>query len=352
MRIAVDIVHPADVHFFKHAIRVLLSRGDAVLITARDKDVTLPLLDALGLPYRTLSRQPSRRLGLFVELIRRDWGLWRLCREFRPDVLTGLPGMCAAQVGWWLGRPSVVWEDTEIQTHIHRITYPFATEVHSPSCYRIRLGPKQVFYPGYKELAYLHPAWFTPDPEVLRRAGIDPSERLAVVRFVSWRAMHDAKGRGFSPDGKRALIERLAEHGRVLITSEAPLPDAWERYRVTLPAEQIHHLLAFASVVVGESATMASESVVLGTPAVYVDPFGRGYTDEQEQKYGMCFNFTPDRERQAIDTAVEILRSRELRGLIGAQRERLLSEKVDVVRYQLETYGRVAAAHARRPNAP
>jgi predicted glycosyltransferase len=35
---------------------------------------------------------------------------------------------------------------------------------------------------------------------------------------------------------------------------------------------------------------MASESVVLGVPAIYAATTGRGYTDEQETKYGMVKN--------------------------------------------------------------
>jgi predicted glycosyltransferase len=347
MRIVFDIVHPADVHFFKNVIRFLLNRGDKVLITARQKDVALTLLDQLGLPYATLSRQPSRRIGLFFELIQRDWRLWRLCRQFQPDVLTGIAGMCAAQVGWWIKRPSVVWEDTEVQTHIHRITYPFATEVHSPSCYRLRLGEKQIFYPGYKELAYLHPNWFTPDRSVLCRAGINPDEKIIVVRFVSWQAMHDTHLRGFSIAGKRALIQKLAAYGRVFISSEAPLPTEFEPYRATLPAAEIHHLLAFATLFVGESATMASESVVLGTPAIYIDPVGRGYTDEQEHIYRLCFNFTADQEAAAIEKAQTLMQHHDLGMEAQEQRQRLLADKIDMTRYQLDVFDRVAKSHQR-----
>ena len=44
MTILVDIVHPADVHFFKHAIREWERRGHKVVVTARDKEMTLKLL--------------------------------------------------------------------------------------------------------------------------------------------------------------------------------------------------------------------------------------------------------------------------------------------------------------------
>jgi predicted glycosyltransferase len=253
--------------------------------------------------------------------------------------------MCAAHVAWWMKRPSVVWEDTEVQTHIHRITYPFATEVHSPSCYRLRLGEKQIFYPGYKELAYLHPNWFTPDRNVLCRAGINPDEKIIVVRFVSWQAMHDTNLRGFSMAGKRTLIQKLAACGRVFISSEAPLPAEFASYRAPLPAADIHHLLAFAALFIGESATMASESVVLGTPAIYIDSVGRGYTDEQEHNYQLCFNFTADKEAAAIEKAQKLLQNQDLRAEAHGQLQRLLADKIDVTRYQLEVFDRVTKSH-------
>ena len=42
MRVLFDLKHPAQVHFFKHAIAAFQESGDEVLITARDKDRDLP----------------------------------------------------------------------------------------------------------------------------------------------------------------------------------------------------------------------------------------------------------------------------------------------------------------------
>ena len=50
--------------------------------------------------------------------------------------------------------------------------------------------------------------------------------------------------------------------------------------------------IASASLLYGESATMASEAAVLGVPAIYLDNTGRCYTREEEEKYGLVFNFT------------------------------------------------------------
>ena len=54
----------------------------------------------------------------------------------------------------------------------------------------------------------------------------------------------------------------------------------------------MHDVQASAALFVGESATMASESVVLGTPAIYIDEVGRGYTDE-EAREGLLWMFRP-----------------------------------------------------------
>ena len=336
MRVCFDFLHPAHVHFFKNAIGLLLDRGDEVLITARRKDITIELLDQLGMPYKVISTLGRGRVGLLLELITRDWRLWREGRRFGPDVLTGISGVCAAHAAVALRRPSVVWDDTEHQRHTHRLTYPVATQVQSPSCYRGRLGPKQVLYDGYHELAYLHPSRFQPDGDVLRAAGIDPDDRISVVRLVGWGAMHDVDLQGLNLAAKRKLVETLADGSRVYITSEAPLPEDLEKYRIRLPSLQVHHLLAFADLCVGESATMASETVVLGGGAIYFDPVGRGYTDEQETRYQMCWNFKPNQVDAALTKAAELMSEPDLRGALRPRWEQLLADKIDVTAYQLE----------------
>lgn len=51
MRIVVDIGHPADVHLFKNVIQILKANGHDVLVTARNKEITLDLMYKLGIKY-------------------------------------------------------------------------------------------------------------------------------------------------------------------------------------------------------------------------------------------------------------------------------------------------------------
>ena len=127
------------------------------------------------------------------------------------------------------------------------------------------------------------------------------------MRFVSWQAVHDRKEKGLTAGQKRDLVETLQQHGRVLLSSESTLPSDLAPLRLTGPVEDIHHVMAHAQLVVGESATMSSEAAVLGVPAVFVATTGRGYTDDEERRYGLVRHFTEDHFDEAVATAEKLL---------------------------------------------
>ncbi|MCB2187216.1 MAG: DUF354 domain-containing protein [Deltaproteobacteria bacterium] len=347
LRILADITHPAHVHFFRNSIDIWQQKGHEVLITSREKDLTLDLLDELGYAHRCLSKARSGVGGLARELLERQAKLFRLVQEFRPDAMCAIAGTFIVHVGWLRRIPSLVFYDTENAVVSNFITYPFATEIHTPHCYQGRIRRGQVCYPGYHELAYLHPCRFAPDPAVLAELGFSPDEVFTVVRFVGWGSGHDIGDRGFSPEGKKRLVAALEPLGRVVISSEAPLPPELAPYAYRGDPSKIHHLLHYASLYVGESATMASEAAVMGTPGVFVSPLGRGYTDEQEERYGLVRYFRCEEEDAAIATAVEWLSRAELKEKHHQEHCRLLDERIDVTAYVAE----VVEEHARRHRA-
>lgn len=338
MKFAIDVLHPAHVHFFRNFVGEMAARGHETLITARDKEHTFALLTAHGLAYVPISRQRSGRPGLAAELVTRTVRFWRLARRFRPDYLLGIMGPTIALAGRALPARTVVFYDTEMARATNRFVYPLADLVCTPECYQGRVPGRHLRYPGYHELAYLHPDRFRPDPAVLAAHGLDGDEPLFLVRFVAWAASHDEGETGLSAAGKRRLVESLAGHGRVVISSESPLPEDLEPYRLRLPVEAVHHVLAAARLVVGESATMASEAAVLGTHAVFVSTTGRGYTDEQERRYGLVHHFPPEREEEALARVLELAARDDLAADGAARRERLLAERIDVTAWMVDLF--------------
>ena len=337
MRILIDILHPAHVHFFRNFHDEMAGRGHDLYITARDKDRSLELLCDFGLPYQQISAQHQRG-GLAVEMVQRTRRLLTVIRTFRPDVMTGIMGPSIAVAGRLRRVPAVVFYDTEFAVQTNRFVYPLAHSVCTPDCYRGRVRGRHVQYAGYHELAYLHPNRFQPDPGRLSAFGVSPEEPYSVVRFVSWQAVHDRHERGLTSAQKRNLIDVLqARGGRVLISSEAPLPADLAGLEVKGPVAQIHHLVAYAQLFVGESATMSSEAAVLGVPAVFIATTGRGYTDDEEERYGLVRHFTDDQYVQAV-AAIEEFASESPREFGQAARERLLAEKIDVTGWMVDYF--------------
>ncbi|HDZ69285.1 MAG TPA: DUF354 domain-containing protein [Phycisphaerales bacterium] len=330
MRILIEITHPAHVHFFRNAITEFQKRGHSVAVTARQKDVTIQLLNNYEIPFTTLSRIGGSRFALIGEMITRDARLWSFCRKFRPDILTGISGVFASHVGFVLRKPVVVWDDTEIATMAHNITYPFVTAVYSPDCYKKSFGKKHHLYPGLHELAYLHPKRFTADVEIVRSLGINPAEKYCIIRFVSWKAHHDVGQHGFANKQRLNFIKEISKYVRPYITSEAKLPAELETYRLNVPVHLVHHVMAFASLYVGEGATMASESAVLGVPAVYINTLKAG-TIDMLKRYGLIKQTTDT--QQALQYCIDWLCDPEVKGKCTAAREELLADKIDVTDY-------------------
>lgn len=293
MRILFDIAHPAHVHFFKNPARILQERGHEILFTSREKDIALELLDELNITHKPISRlnKNGSFIGFASELIKRDIALWKIANKFKPDVMAAIGGTFIAHVGITNRAKSLVFYDTENATLQNAITYPFASCVVVPSCYGAWLPKnRHIRYLGYHELSYLHPDYFTADRNIAEKNGLSTTEPTFLLRLVSWQANHDIGEQGWNTELLRSLINFIKPKGKIIISAEGPLPAEFESLRYQGNAAEIHHVMAFCRLFIGESATMASESAVMGIPAIYAANTGRGYTDEQESRYGLVKN--------------------------------------------------------------
>lgn len=338
MRILIDISHPADVHFFKHFIWIMKEKGYQIFITAKDKDVAIRLLDAYGFPHQKVGQYQKGTWAKAADMLKIDYRIYKAATRFKPDIFISFGSPNAAHVSTALCKPHIAFDDTDHAVKEKLLYYPFTSVVVTPSTFRRNYGRKQVRFEGYKELAYLHPNYFKPDPSVLGKLGINKSDRFIIVRFVAWEASHDVGQHGFSLRGKIELVSELEKYGRVLITSEKPLPEMLERYRISVPPEKLHDLLYFATLCIGEGATVASECAVLGTPAIYVNTLRLGYLDEQEERYGLVYNFSNPQtaEMQGMEKALELLMQPDLKDRWAEKRQRLLGDKIDVTQFMVD----------------
>ena len=333
MKIFVDINHPAHVHFFKNFIWDMQEHGHDFFISSRDKEVALSLLDAYGFDYFNRGQGYSGILGKSWGILDIDYKLYRQAKRFKPDVFLGLHNTYTAHLGKLMNRPSITFTDTEHAKLANFMTFPFTDVICTPTCFMKDLGGKHVRYNGYHELAYLHPNRFTPDGGIMRDLDLHGKEPYFVLRFVSWGASHDVGQKGLDSETGRGIIKKLSNLGRVYVISEEDNKEL-DDYKLAVPPERIHDVLAYASLYVGEGATMASEAAMVGTPAVYINTLKLGYLEEQESKYGLVYNFSD--AKTAAEKTVEIAETNDLKGKWLKTRDNMLKDKVDVTSWMIE----------------
>lgn len=330
MRVLLDITHPAHAHFFRNPLRLLRERGHDIVVTSRTKDCAVPLLDAMGIEHHMLLDDAAAGTSsLPLELLRRDRALWRFTGENRPDVMAAIGGTFIAHVGALRRIRSVVFYDTENARLQNAITYPLASLVVVPRAYRSWVPKKHLRYAGYHELSYLHPDYFVPDRERAVAAGLDRERENFLLRVVAWQASHDIGETGWTPRLLEQVIDTLGNLGaKVIVSSETDLPSNLRAYRYQGDPDALHHLMAHCRMYIGESATMASECAVLGVPALYVAETGRGYTTEQDLRYGLVRHI-PDLNWDSIRPVLDEFLSHD-RDHWSVARKALLEDCTDV----------------------
>lgn len=332
LRVLIDIGHPAHVHFLKHIAWRIQSLGGEVCITTREKDVATRLLDAYGFDYHLVGRY-SNLIDKALSLISTNYKILKIARDFNPHAFVSLGSIHATHVASFMGRICLCFEDTEDSGFQHALYVPLATRVYTPQAFRKHLGKNQVIYQGYHEMAYLLPKYFQPDPTVLSKYGLKEDEVFSIVRVVAWKATHDWRQSGISD--LRSLVNLLERYGRVFITSESNLEPDLDENRVKINPEEMHTMLAYAKVYVGEGITMASESATLGTPAILLSTRNLGVPNSLADVGLICHIKPSTRMRDEIllkleeilETPREIYREKSLQFLKG---------KVDVIDFAIQ----------------
>lgn len=335
MNIMVELQHPAHAHQFRYFIDEMKKRGHKIHIITTDKEITLQLLDSFGFEYDVIRTSVGSLFKKLSSLPVCCWKTYKISRKFKPDMFVSRESPISGTVSRIINKPHIGFSDTDHVVLLSKITNRLTDIIITPSCYTRDLGKKQMRISGYKELMYLHPNYFTPDPRVLDYLGLSENDRFIILRFISWKAYHDVGHSGIK--SKLELVKKLEKYGRVIITSEGALEPELEQYKLKVPPEKLHDLLYYATLYIGEGATIASECAILGTHAIYVNPLRLGYTDEEENQYDLVYNFSnPDTmEQDSFNKAVELLKNPNLIAEGKEKRKKLLNDKIDVTEFMI-----------------
>ncbi len=362
MKILFMISHPAHFWMFRYAIDNLKRDGHKVVIVIRPKDVLEQLCIDAGMEFYKVKNRPKKwgMFGLAIFLIEKIFEVLRIARKEKPDMLVGSDGVLAV-VGKLIRRPAfeMYEDDAEAIALYARMFFPIYTGVVCPHCCSAwKWEAKKYSYPSYHELGYLHPNQFTPSREKVESYGIDVDKPYILIRFAQLTAHHDVGIHGINTQIAERMIEMLKPHGRIYITSERPLEPQFEQYRIRINPLDMHHVMAFASLYIGDSQTMAAEAGVVGTPFVRLNDFvGRlsylheleaptDYTPRSDGYVPRVDAHVPDEVHYSLGyghktadvegffASIERwLAMPDRKAVCAERREKMLSEKVDYAKF-------------------
>lgn len=346
MNIVIQLSHPAHFHLYKISIQNLINRGHKVYVLIKSKDILEDLMKNAGLPYYNILEDSKRRnkFDVLIDMFKKDWRILMFCKKHKIDLLTGSTPE-VAHVGWLLNKKAIVVgeDDAAVVPAFGQVAAPFIQTVLAPIvCYNGKYDSKTSKYNSNQELAYLHPNHFTPDKSIVEKY-FEADKSYFILRFAKLNAHHDAGIKGINTDIAQQLIDILKPHGDIYITAERELEPQFEQYRIKINPLDMHHVMAFADLYIGDSQTMAAEAGVLGVPFVRFNDFvGRiGYLRELEDDYQLGYGVKPLELERLYQVVQDLLVMPNRKEIFQQRRQKMLSEKIDFAKFLtwfLESY--------------
>ncbi|MDD5362927.1 MAG: DUF354 domain-containing protein [Ignavibacteria bacterium] len=340
MNLLIDICHPAHVHLFRNFIKIMKERGHNIYITVKDIPSAKALLKIYGIRYIEYGKKSDSIIGKTLRQLQYDNSIKNIVNELGIELGIGT-SITIAHVSKLTKMKSLVFDDDDssVEPLFTKFAHPFADYLISPDVLKYeRTKPSHICYPGFHELAYLHPKRFTPDEKVIESIGLNKNDRYFILRFNAFKAHHDIGVKGLSMDQKRKLVETLSEYGKIYITTEDKIDHDFEKYQLKSKPDEIFSLLYYATLFVGDSQTMTNEAAVLGTPSLRLNSFvGKiSYLEQQEKKYKLAFGFRPTEFNEMIAKIRELLDNHNIKEDWQKKRKIMLNDKIDVTGFLVE----------------
>ena len=337
MKILFFFVHPAKYYLFKHTINTLQKEGVYVDVAIISKEVLEELVKVenwnvinifpCGRKYKYFPIIVNTIYFFFLTLIK----LFKLSFKEKYDVF--ITDDCLTLIGKVRRIPSIFFIDNEPDTIPGiNLLINSATKVLVPNAIRPKIAKKNIVsFEGYKELAYLHPKYFSPNKEIVRKY-LNIDKPFVIIRMVSFHASHDINKKGISNKVLKQLIDELTPYVAIYLSAERKISDDFDSLRLKIDPLDIHHLLYYANFIISDSGTMTSEAAILGTPAIFYSDFVGKLTviDEKEYKYNLIYLIKSGEVEKLMSCINGLLAKKELKKEWIIKRNKMLKQTDDL----------------------
>ena len=322
--------HPAQIHNFRIVKHLLEEKGHKVVWVSSKKDICFELLELYDIKAYEITRPTKGFVSKFKALIVNSVIILKIIRREKVDFIVSRVSPFATVAGKLLNKKHIALADTESSGIYDTIFTKFLDSLITSTTFKRDLRKDQVRIKSNIELFYLHPNHFKPNDSIYDYLKISKEEKFVILRFVSWKAYHDKGLTGFNDENKIKAVREFSKFAKVFISAEGSLPKEIEKHRIKIPFDKMHDALNYSSLFFGEGASMAAESAVLGSPAIFLNDNWSGNAFDL-MKHELFYSYKSNNEDQikAIEKGVELLSNLNLKLEMQNRLANYFADKID-----------------------
>ncbi|MBN1272587.1 MAG: DUF354 domain-containing protein [Candidatus Aminicenantes bacterium] len=337
VKILIDIGHPAHVHLFREVINELKKNGHEIFTIVKDIQSAKQLLNHYGIDFFDIGGKKDSIFQKGLSQLKYNWRIFNFVRKYHINIGVG-SSVHLAHVSKLTSMKSIILDDDddEAEPLYAKYVHPFCDTLLSPDSLKGKRKKKEtIYYSSFHELSYLHPNRFEPNTDSLKKIDLKQGDPFFVLRFNAFQAYHDKGIKGISLENKLFLVDFLKNYGKIFITTEREIEPELINHELKIPPEKIHSIIYYAKMLIGDSQTMTSEAAVLGTPVIKCNSFAGKLSvpNELENKYKLCYSFTPENFKEMLKKIRELLDVPDLKKEWQKRRKIMLSEKIDLTAF-------------------
>ncbi len=332
-KIWIDLSNAPHVLFFKPAIEALEKKNTMFVITARQQEQLVELLDMFGIRYFLTGRYGGA--GLLNKILRMLERIFRLvvfAVKEKPDVVVAHQSFYAIIAGFLARVPKrVYFFDNEKAWIQNLLAIPFATHIICPRAIPLNrlFFRKLIKYDGIKEEVYLHGFRLRKNERngIMRKLAIPRGKKIVVFRPEPYTAHY------YSSRSKRChqVLDHLVKRDECFVivvprdeSQRKEYASSYKKGNNVLVLENVVNLpalLSLADLVISAGGTVVREAAVLGKPAISIYEGKPLAVDLWLAKNNHLF-FLDEKNVSKLD---EFIKSRRFR--------KYKSKNIDILRY-------------------
>jgi predicted glycosyltransferase len=289
-KILIDIIHPADINFFKNAIQILSNYNIKVELSLLPRNNVLNIAnkEIRNVDKIIIGKYDKTLIGKIEQTISRSIILSSYINKNNIPVTVSFGSISLVYASLMQKIQSVTFDDDK-EYKLAFIPYRYITnKLIVPKSLNIN-GKNVINYNGYKELSYLHPNYFTPNKDVLNEYNIE-ADSYVFIRITNITNNYKKTELSYKI---LTLIKYLRSLNLNIILSleNKDIEIELSKYCFILkePVKDIYSLIYYASFSISTGDTMARESCILGTPSIFIGERYMTINKELEEK-SILFN--------------------------------------------------------------